>query len=613
MPTRTWIGFALGSLVAGLSVLALSDLWFLLDDGAIAMRYAARIAEEGEFAYNAGERVHGASPVLSVALTALLLRLQLDPFEATRAIALAGAMLTCGLLAAATWRRRAFLSGALAVGGFLLIQLLPPLLHSGLEPPLLFALVAALCCLEPGRRPVLDGLVLGLLVVAKLDLTLGLVAYVLLHVFRTRKLPLRALGVALAVVAPFALWLLWSFGTVLPNSGLVKVFEHTDHTGFDPLWMVHLLQREFGPLVLLAVGFAVHAWFTGARDARRLLSLWTCGHLAFYSLVDMGDAFVWYASLPAIASLGIIALGLADLEGRAAVRVPQLHRALPAAAGGILVLATSVSWNGNSVRASSGSPPPMSAQRTLALRASGAWLRLNTTGSERAAVSHGFPALEYGGPVLDLTGLNSRDEDLDGAGLAYSIVHVPEQVAFTRRLDQLYGGYRVAAEFSFGHGRSLVLARDHSELARTGRRSFRYRADQLEGAASGAVRLEGADLVFAGPGAFGWGTGLGGPLRLTFELDRPQPGLEVRIEHAGRLLHLASAAPPGPLTVEVPAGPGELRIVATGERGSARVDSIVLEAGRGIRGTDLFAATPRERRAIDRAHEIGARGDRVHP
>lgn len=584
-----------GAGLAALATLALhlaSTPWhFVYDDGAIALRYAVRIAAGDGFSYGGGEPVHGASPVLTVVTSAGLHALGLDLATVVRAIAGAALSAAAGGLAWVTLRRFGPGTCLFGLAALLGTGYHASVLHSGLEAPLLLALMVALWAVLDRPRPALHGVVLGLLVLNKVDAGLVAIVYAVDALARERRFPWRASLVALAVCAPVAVWLLLAFGTVLPHSGVTKVASHVSGAGFDSTWMLALVARSAwlaAPLALLTL-LAPSTW--RVRRPVAVLGAWALLHLAFFSAVDMGDTFRWYAAQPIFAALLIAVDGVGRLERRLTARGRPLLAAAPALALAVVSLAVEGArelWSGVT-RSPHGVDVPPYQHANLGLQAAGAWLRLHTSGTERLAVTHGFGALEYGGPVLDLTGLNSSAEDIATLPHAYSLTVLdPALVAAagTRRVP----GYVTVASFRFGpRHEAFLVARPDSEVVAQG--LFAATWDPSTLAVVGPV-----PAVVVEPNALRWS----GSGRLELALPEPRP---TRLA-----LRVADGAPPGArLTVErggaalASAGAGEALDLALGADGAATLTFAVagLGPGEGLEAVDLVLRTGAPIRASD--------------
>lgn len=589
---------------------------FVFDDGAIALRYAVRIATGEGFSYGGGEAVHGASPVLAVAASAGLVAAGSDLYTAVRLCAGLSLVAAAALL---TWVCTRRFGPGTAVLGLVLLLATPFhnfLLHDGLEAPFLLLLMTGLWASLDRRRPVVQGLLLGLLVQNKVDAALAAVVYAADRTVRDRKFPLLATVVALASCAPLSWWLLSEVGTVMPHSGVHKVTVHENRAGFDPLWMVQQVGRE--AWLAAALALAGLLWVPGWRRSAPtvVLGLWAVLHLGFFSAVDMGDTFRWYAAQPAFAALLIAVESVGRLERRAADAGRGTLRAglLPALAAVVFVATVGGRELGRMVTSDPTDPELPSYQHAnLGLQAAGAWLRMNTSGTERLAVTHGFPALEYGGPVVDLTGLNSPADARDTLEHAYSITYVdPALVAAagTRTVP----GYVTLASFRFGpKHEAFVLARPSSEAARAGRVAATHDPLEYLRATDGEATVGSNRVDWVGPGRVDLAVPAPTPTVLSLRVDSSAPAdSRVRVLLDGG--ELGSAGPGEKLLLSLDNGrtaaAATLSLEATGVGpGEALgVRDFLLRTGEPIRSGDLRLVSPRQAARVDAYAERGLLG-----
>lgn len=441
----------------------------LIDDGGITLRYAERIATGQGFNYDASSSVNGASNPLQTLLLAGLLALGVEPWNAVwglGVVALAGA---AGLLAHAFARTSGAAVALFAVAALGTNMFLTSLAVSGMESAVTVLLAAALVHACTTRSETWAGVALGLLVANKVDGGAAALAFAGAVLLLERRFPLRAAAVATAVAAPMFALILINFGTLVPGAAATKIALH-ESTQFDRTWVVDglLIHARAARLPHLALLSAVLLLLPRCRN-RLLVTLWIwlVVHVGAYSAVDLGDPYPWYLATPVALLIPLVAVLLGHLLELALAPLPAGRRSL---AGLLLVAAASGLAFRNSVanlagpsRAGHDLHPGLISD--LGRQSVGAWLRANTSGTERFETPFGLPAFEYAGPVYDPTGLNGPIDADRGASCAYSIVEVsgdrPGPFVGTRRLVAFF---RLGAD-SLGYG---LYAAAGSELLESG-------------------------------------------------------------------------------------------------------------------------------------------------
>ncbi len=411
--------------LALLYALAADPYHFVYDDGGITLRYAERLAH-GSLGYVDGERVNGASSPLHTLALALGLRLGLDAEWAVRgiaALAFAGAI---GLAGATFARRGAY--GAAALALCLAFAHARPfeMLTSGLEVPFVWLSAAALFAAldRGGQFPI--AIALALCAVNKLDGLLAWAAFVVVDAVRQRRIPFATLGIAGLVTVPLLLVVALVFGSVLPNSLLVKLQHGAAQTQFDPLWMPRLLWEGSRLACIVALG-SVPLLFVHppARRASLLAAqVWLVLHVSAHVFVRAGAPFPWYAAVPQAAVWWIAVetvQGFADLA-TSRLRRPIFAQLLPSLAAVATLGLKAPELLQRLERPDGPAGVPLDGAGDLARAAAGAWLRANTSGTELLSTPYGLPAFEYVGPVIDGSGLNSRRDPEVEARAPYELV-----------------------------------------------------------------------------------------------------------------------------------------------------------------------------------------------
>jgi hypothetical protein len=350
-------------------------------------------------------------------------------------------------------------------------------MFNGLETPFVVALAAALFLAAHQPDPRWCGAVLGALVANKLDGALAAVAYALVVALLTRRAPLRAAATALLVFLPMAAWLVVRFGSFVPNSMLVKLSGHASER-FSWTWVLGKLRwNAFWPLCLSATVVAAPLRRRGEELVpAAVIATWLVLHVAAYSTIDLGAPYTWYVA-PCVVMLAILAgVGLdacLHVAARAWARLRDAGdggRSFARRLGGIAAVVALVVAGAAWLRTRAGADElPAYTRGDLARLCAGAWLRLHADPDEVLMTPFGLPAFAYGGPVLDLSGLNSAPDSPLRGRETYAVLegeHVPAG-----------GGWELVASFRFeepGDARSArggakpyrVFARERSRVQR---------------------------------------------------------------------------------------------------------------------------------------------------
>jgi hypothetical protein len=273
----------------------------LVDDAAISLRYAERLATGQGLTYNDHEHVFGASNPLWVLLVAAGRWLGVETTAAATVLAVATFAVAVGLGWALAERLSNPLGGAVAAGLLVLPSTFRDHALSGLEVGLAAALGLGAILAVSGRRHVLAGVLLGLALVTKADAAALLLAVVIAAGVRRRE-TWRLVGVAVAVAGPWFVFAWLRFGSPIPRSVDAKLGDAA--VPFDTTWVVRGLWWEQWLLLAAAATFVVWRWPGWGRDRRSVvvaLLVWFAGHALAYSVVDLGAPYPWYLALLTLA------------------------------------------------------------------------------------------------------------------------------------------------------------------------------------------------------------------------------------------------------------------------------------------------------------------------
>jgi len=251
------------------------------DDAFISLRYARNLAFHGAPVYNPGERVEGYSSPLWMVLSAVVLRLGVEP---RAALALLGALGGLALMIC-VWRLWNQLAPERPAHGMFVLALVAastPIAawtSSGLETPLFAAFVALVvaevsaCAEAPTReRAWLAGLSVALATLTRPE---GVLLAVIAFVWLVARKPSRSALVpfALAALAPLVAFEVWRFiyyGALLPNTHAAKVSAPARDrlwNGLGYAWFA-VTEMGYGQTLLLFFGLVVPTRSRGVLLAR---------------------------------------------------------------------------------------------------------------------------------------------------------------------------------------------------------------------------------------------------------------------------------------------------------------------------------------------------------
>jgi hypothetical protein len=231
-------------LLIGAAVVAVR-LWFLAfthvtyEDALISLRYAENLAAGRGLVYNPGEHVFGATTPLHVLLLAALSALHLhEPLFAAKLLSILADGLTAAIWYRLIARETASRAGALVfAAAFGLSPLIVEISASGMETPLVLLCLTLAFEAVYARRGLVLGLWLGLLLLLRLDAALFAIILLVARARREGRFPLRETAVTAAVVAPWLLFSLLYYGSIIPNSIPAKLNAYNAH--------MHSMSRQF--------------------------------------------------------------------------------------------------------------------------------------------------------------------------------------------------------------------------------------------------------------------------------------------------------------------------------------------------------------------------------
>jgi hypothetical protein len=252
----------------------------LYDDGYITLRYAANIAQGRGFVYNEGEPVWGTT----TPLFALILSV---PARFFGVAVLESCALLIGIAASIVfWCFLAVIfegqkvPRTIGIPILLLVMFYPAYFEnslSGMETPLILALMAASLWCYCNDRPFLLGILAALLLLARIDTLvwigiLGL-AFLLRHVRTNRTAILRSLFTFVIVALPWHVYAYLTFHSLIPQSLVGKAVSHNAFSQLDWSYFVRFYHVYF-PIGRLGSFAAVGILVTLVLMLMGLRDLW---------------------------------------------------------------------------------------------------------------------------------------------------------------------------------------------------------------------------------------------------------------------------------------------------------------------------------------------------
>jgi hypothetical protein len=311
---------ALGAVGGGLVFLAAHRA--LIDDAYITLDYAHTLAQHGQWALEPGHQSNTATSPLNVLLLAGLIVLFGAPVVSVgilliASLAVTGAALSMGCARLGDSQWPAVVAVSLVVVNPLLISTI------GLETYLGLALVAVLGFVVLAGRPVVAGVVCGLLVLTRADLAAfaiaALIAVIGTSPARTRvRRAAHMVGAASAVAVPWFAASWWWLGSAVPDTLLLKTNEmwvsRSFATGLWEFWLdyppavsLSLLSAMFGVVALVMWSVAWARRLVGPGGVLAVVwGIGAVGHTTVYLLLKVPSYYQWYYG-PAIGALSMLA------------------------------------------------------------------------------------------------------------------------------------------------------------------------------------------------------------------------------------------------------------------------------------------------------------------
>jgi hypothetical protein len=223
--TRTDGSFLLVAMLVLALAARVAYVWahpFLYDDAYITFRYAENIARGNGYVYNVGEPVFGASSPLHVLLLATLAAVVSKETLPNISQWLGSAFLVAAV--ALFWRYLP-LSRIVKVVVALGLLSAPRIFYAsvgGMEECLILLLMGLSVIALIKRSSIWQGVVCGLLFVAKIDALVWVFCILIAATVIEKDFPWRVIVVGVVVAAPWIVYSLSAFGTLIPHAAIAK-------------------------------------------------------------------------------------------------------------------------------------------------------------------------------------------------------------------------------------------------------------------------------------------------------------------------------------------------------------------------------------------------------
>jgi hypothetical protein len=250
----------------------------LYDDGYITLRYAANLAQGRGFVYNEGQPVWGTTTPLFTLVLSMAGRLfGVDALEMSAVLLGIGASVLFWCFLAATFEGQK-VPRSISVPILLLVMFYPPYFEnslSGMETPLVLALMAASLLSYIKDRPYLLGILAAVLLLARIDTLIWIgilgLAFLIRHYHTDRPAILKALAAFVVAALPWHIYAFLTFRSLIPQSLVGKAVSHDAFSHLDWSYFIHFYQVYFpvgrlGPFVWIGILLTFVLMAAGLRD-----------------------------------------------------------------------------------------------------------------------------------------------------------------------------------------------------------------------------------------------------------------------------------------------------------------------------------------------------------
>jgi len=331
-------------------------LWYLrsagmlgIDDAYITFRYSENLARGKGFVYNAGERVLGTTTPVFCLVLAFLRLLKIPAPISADLLNVFSSALSASLIYIIG---RELKNNALGLVAGLLYILFPHFwmnLATGMETMFTVFLCLLLVWLDLKEKPLLVGIVGGILLLTRIDALALVGGVLLLRVLKNPRSALVSSAMVLLTILPWLIFCFFYFGSIIPQSILAKKLIH-------PLSAVLVLKKYliwfvglgedgaklnlFFPHLMVYTGFSLLGVVRVMLKERWawVFILWFIFFLAGMALGQSGP-FFWYKAPLLIGYLFLVGMGIQGVV----LYLKKIHSRL-ASIGYVLIPLAMILW-----------------------------------------------------------------------------------------------------------------------------------------------------------------------------------------------------------------------------------------------------------------------------
>lgn len=424
--------------ILSVSLYALGLTWKFwnwdFDDGLIIGRVANNLIQHGEWAYNLGEAHNPCTSALHTILVALIGKLTGDVRVAAHLIGGISLALIGSFTVVLLWREIG-VTFALATAIYTVYVIAHASLW-GIEVNLFGFLLLFWTYLElqfPGKK-LLNGILLGLLVLTRPDAMLLVLVKLIYDFWKNRRVSSRLIAGVLLITVPWIIYSYLNFGTAFPDTLSAKVWQgRSGYWGQGAIYLKAFVKHFFveDPYRTLSVFLSVVAVVKLWKIKSRLLfiPLYAALQQGAYSILNV-PGYHWYFFSADLAAAIFSGLGLGILLRR---RISESRSSswFVAMITGVMALAGALKGAREFV-----APPEIRDMRDSAYRAAILDLdRREPTVATLATLEVGTIGFHTQKRILDLVGLTSKNPQfITGEHLDEFFRLAPELVLFHKPL-----------------------------------------------------------------------------------------------------------------------------------------------------------------------------------
>jgi len=284
---------------------------FYIDDPIITFRYTQNLLAGQGFTFNAGEHVLGTTTPLYALVLAFPTALGLPVWLSSRLLNLLSDLANIVLIYAILWlfSKQPFIPvfGALifAISPFLNLYAM-----NGMETPLVIALMLAAFYAGIRQKSVLTGILMGLMLFARIDTALFVLLLFLVLWWERKRLPLKEALWAAITLAPWIVFATLYFGSPIPVTLGVKLVYYA-HL-INPLYawgtVLYVLGNSLSPLLLYAALALIGLIANIKKKYVTMIAAWIILYIAI-NMFTSPNSHHWYYTPPVPFIIFLTALG----------------------------------------------------------------------------------------------------------------------------------------------------------------------------------------------------------------------------------------------------------------------------------------------------------------